>query len=387
MACHLVQRPDKKVGVVECWANKGCEFKPNDITFLSIFCSILNLYWNELRLTDILDHGRVQTEIDEFLKREERALFTVPEKLALTQPIDSLQFSPFDTPEVAFPLVFNTFEKFGLVSRFQLNNEKLFRLADDVRKCYNEEIPYHNWLKIVDMLQAVFWQVDKGKYISFLKPVNLLALILACMFAFAGHDGTSNDFQVKARTPAGILFQNDALTKVHCQKAIEVLTREKIFDGVLEGEDRSEFWEMVISLIENVDVEGPEKFIHELQQVLQTIGFDFRNNQRHIWLLLALLLKTAYVTSLCRPFATALKWQNAMMMEMFMFGDKEMKSHLNYSSPNNVRDHHHKEKVQIEYLQKYVIPLADVHVQISSGIRPVLEGARDNMKKWNARLT
>jgi hypothetical protein len=71
---------------------------------------------------------------------------------------------------------------------------------------------------------------------------------------------------------------------------------------------------------------------------------------------------------------------------MFLFGDKECERHLDYLTPNNVRDHHDKEKVQIEYLQKWVIPLLEAYEQVNAGCADLLKGARENLKKWKTRI-
>jgi hypothetical protein len=145
-------------------------------------------------------------------------------------------------------------------------------------------------------------------------------------------------------------------------------------------------WTRLIALIKSIDYEGQEKLLNDCWMVMKTSTLDL-NTERHRTLAMTVLLKCANMAPFARPFGLLLKWQNAMMNEMFWLGDQERKLTLDYSSRHNSRDHHNKEQCQIALIGNYAIPLFDVQAAMFPGLKGFLSAAQDNLSKWKARLS
>jgi hypothetical protein len=146
-------------------------------------------------------------------------------------------------------------------------------------------------------------------------------------------------------------------------------------------------WQSIIQLIQNTDdFLRQEKVLNECLKLVKAGVLDW-DNDRHRFLMLIMLLKCANLTPFARPFTITLKWQNAMMQEMFYLGNQEMAYGIDYSSRHNSRDHHNKEQSQIELLESWAIPVFDIQMMMVNHLKCFSEGAKDNLIKWKARLS
>jgi hypothetical protein len=238
------------------------------------------------------------------------------------------------------------------------------------------------------MFQSLIFQISKGQLTDTFTSNELLSLFCATLFSFARHDGTSNDFHIKAKTPIGILYHEDPLTYTHCQAAIRILSKPtcNLFHTLSQA-DVSQMWQSIIQLIQNTDdFLTQERILNECMKLVSAGILDW-DNERHRFLMLIMLLKCANLTPFARPFTITMKWQNAMMQEMFFFGDQEMAHGIEYSSRHNNRDHHNKEHCQIALLEGWAIPVFDIQMMMVNHLKCFSEGAKDNLIKWKARLS
>jgi hypothetical protein len=377
------------IGVLECVNKAAGDFETEDLNWVSLFASMLSIYVNQVNLMRVVEQGKVQLEIDRWISPPERDLIARPSKVHEFEAFDSLTFYSPERSNLAgtFQIIFHAFERFHLLETFRITNTRLFCVIFECHKLYRD-IPYHNWSKIIDMFQSLLFQISKGQLTDIFTPNELLSLFCATLFSFARHDGTSNDFHIRAKTPIGILYREDPLTHAHCQAAIRILSKPtcNLFQ-TLSQNDVCQMWQSIIQLIQNTDdFLTQEKVLNECLKLVKAGVLDW-DNDRHRFLMLIMLLKCANLTPFARPFTITLKWQNAMMQEMFYLGNQEMAYGIDYSSRHNSRDHHNKEQSQIELLESWAIPVFDIQMMMVNHLKCFSEGAKDNLIKWKARLS
>lgn len=113
------------------------------------------------------------------------------------------------------------------------------------RAAYNEQIPYHNFRHVVDVLQAVFVMLvqlgalppypgsiipseslNKTGVASLIRPADALCLMIAAIGHDVGHPGVNNAFLVKLKAPLAQLYNDKSvLESFHCAAFSQVLRR------------------------------------------------------------------------------------------------------------------------------------------------------------------
>jgi len=113
------------------------------------------------------------------------------------------------------------------------------------RAAYNEQIPYHNFRHVVDVLQAVFVMLvqlgalppysgsvipfeslNKTGVASLIRPADALCLMIAAIGHDVGHPGVNNAFLVKLKAPLAQIYNDKSvLESFHCAAFSQVLRR------------------------------------------------------------------------------------------------------------------------------------------------------------------
>ena len=55
----------------------------------------------------------------------------------------------------------------GFIDKYKINKRSLYYFLKDVQNSYNYHVPYHNATHATDILQAVYYALNKGKSIQF----------------------------------------------------------------------------------------------------------------------------------------------------------------------------------------------------------------------------
>ena len=63
----------------------------------------------------------------------------------------------------------------GLIERFNIDKYKLYNFLKDVEESYNAEVPYHNAKHATDILQAVYYSLNKSKCRFETKVIQVLS--------------------------------------------------------------------------------------------------------------------------------------------------------------------------------------------------------------------
>lgn len=364
-------------GVLEI-INKEDEISETDLKVLCIYSSVISLYIDHWRMQTKVTKGEILDVIDEWISPFERTEFKTPYKMAMNSEQSAIAngidfFGPTWKDIETYQLIFSIFQHFELLEEFEITSEKFLVFLDEVRRTYFNN-PYHSWKLVVDMLQFIYYCFVTTKMQYNLKPMEMLALCISCLFYFSHHDGTDDEYQRSIRSPIGVLFNSmSVLTADHCSHMINTMEKSScnIF-STLGTEDQKNMWELVLYLMTTKEIESKISSLN-------------MSNEEHRKLFLLLMLKCSSQAPFCRTFGINLKWQALMMEEMIQFGDKEMKHNLPFSNRNHSRDHHIKAQAQIEILENEALPIIEKTALLIPEMKFALTTANDNLMKWKER--
>ncbi|EAY21000.1 3'5'-cyclic nucleotide phosphodiesterase family protein [Trichomonas vaginalis G3] len=355
-----------------------------NLKLLECFSVFAAISIEKFQLIDIVKLGQGERELKQMISDEERTLTTkIPEKMSIEN--DSIWKRHFDAQLWAdqyITVLFNIFYRFDLPKEFNITNEKLFRFLTEIRDTY-KKVPYHNWRHAVDVTQFVVYELLESGCDKVLTKFEVFALLVSAVCHDANHDGFTNVYNVKAETPLGILFKNQSVMETHhCQVAIGVISKEEcnIFSALNAGDNRT-MWMTIISLILSTDMAKHFEILKNFNAIMDAGEFSMENKDHRI-LLMQLLLKTADISNVSRPFDIANRWCDILCEEFFRQGDLEMAQGMEYTSDLNDKAHLDKPKSQIGFYTFVCLPLYQALARAFPQLSVNVKSVQSNLAIW-----
>ncbi|OHS93287.1 3'5'-cyclic nucleotide phosphodiesterase family protein [Tritrichomonas foetus] len=390
-ATPIIDEKGVAIGVIELVNRIHGSFRERDLKLLKSIATFVAVTLENSKLKGIATLGNTEIEISKYILEPERSLTEIPTKLKLSDEeknkCSSLDFSALDFDGITMvKMIFYQFTKFNILAHFKISSETFFRFVYAIRKTYNS-VPYHNWVHACDVTEYVSYELKTAKADEVYTPMELFALLTSAVCHDANHDGFNNIYNLKAETPLGILFKDQSVMETHhCSIAIGVLTKEEcnIFAS-LEQSDVKWMWNTIIKLILATDMAHHFKLVKTATELVDGNEFDFKKDDCRI-LSMQLLLKTADISNVSRPFTLADRWCDVLNEEFFRQGDNEKKQGIDLTSPLNDRENSDKPKSQIGFYNFICIPLYQVIAKIFPDLAVNLNSLKSNLEVWKAMI-
>lgn len=390
-AVPLIEPTGKILGVLELVNKIHGGFREKDLRFLTAIATFVSVALEKSRLKEIVHHGNVEVEIPKLMTDAERKETTIPVKLQLTDDqinkCTSLDFFSIDWDGLNLvKLLFYLFNSFHLLETFNVSNETFFRFIYEMRKTY-KQVPYHNWIHACDVSQYASYELRLANADKIFTPLELFSLLTATVCHDANHDGFNNIYNLKAETPLGILFKEQSVMETHhCSVSIGIMTLEECnLMASLSATDCKLMWNWMIKLILATDMAHHFNLVKEASELLDKKEFSFENPDHRI-LAMQLLLKTADISNVSRPFTLADKWCDVLCEEFFRQGDNEKNQGIGLTSPLNDRENSNKPKSQIGFYNFICIPLYQAVARIFPDLEVNLNSVKSNLEVWKAMI-
>lgn len=131
----------------------------------------------------------------------------------------------------------------GLIERFNIDKYKLYNFLKDVEESYNPEVPYHNAKHATDILQAVYYSLNKmsssGTALKdLLSAEETLSLVLAVIGHDIGHIGRTNHFLTLTKHEFAMIDPESPNEAMHFRLFREKLTKWDIFGHLPEDQSQ-----------------------------------------------------------------------------------------------------------------------------------------------------
>ena len=131
--------------------------------------------------------------------------------------------------------------------------------------------PYHNFRHGVDVLQSFYYLLITSTVFDHLKHIEVMGLAVASLCHDLAHPGLNNFYQVNARTPLALLYNNKAvLENFHATATFCILMRPEF--NFLHSFGQAEFKtfrDIVISSIMSTDMAVHFDFLNDMKRRYQ----------------------------------------------------------------------------------------------------------------------
>ena len=332
-----------QIGALEA-VNKHGIFDEIDLFTLTCISNIISNSITSKSMMNVIEHGKSQLVISHFITKDEIGKCLVPASFKGKVNVNPVKFASYELQKNDLTaVVFEIFDKLGILKPIKCDS--LFAFITSIENSYTAA-PYHSWVKAVSITQLVFLVISSLKEVF--NYEEKLALIIASMLAFAGHDGTDDSYHTRLDTveavAAGTTPVHDHMTTT---KALHILGKNssKIFpeDRVLIIKKQ------IISLL--VSKSSINSYVDELAEINEQHQFDI-NCIRHREVFLKCLFNMALYDEFGRSDEICDKWEYIYSLERFSLGAKESDAQLTYSSRHNCKELYNKNKCINERIQE-----------------------------------
>ncbi|XP_076472240.1 high affinity cGMP-specific 3',5'-cyclic phosphodiesterase 9A-like [Babylonia areolata] len=218
-----------------------------------------------------------------------------------------------------------------------------------------KHVPFHNFehaFTVSQMMYGLMWLIDLP---SKLDPLDILTLMVSAICHDIDHPGYSNTYQVNARTPLALLYNDiSPLENHHCAVTFRLL--ETDHNNILHNLTPPQFRrvrEGIISCILGTDMTKHNEHVAAFKAIVPQ--FDF-SNREHTTKLMIILTKAADISNECRPMEVSQLWLDCLLQEFFTQGDTEKLEGLPVDR-NMDRDRVTKSSSQIIFIKVVLLPL------------------------------
>ena len=140
-------------------------------------------------------------------------------------------------------------------------------------------------------------------------------------------------------------------------------------------------WMTIISLILSTDMAKHFEILKNFNAIMDAGEFSMENKDHRI-LLMQLLLKTADISNVSRPFDIANRWCDILCEEFFRQGDLEMAQGMEYTSDLNDKAHLDKPKSQIGFYTFVCLPLYQALARAFPQLSVNVKSVQSNLAIW-----
>lgn len=192
-----------------------------------------------------------------------------------------------------------------------------------------------------------------------LNPLDILALLVACLAHDVCHPGVTNLFEKKTRTERAIMFNDRSiLENFHCYNLFKILSKEEFNLFVNMNNHQYEYLrELIVEMILATDISQHFLIVGQMKSndIFNHEKFSIERKEC-LLALLKVLIKCADVSNPTKRFPVYGEWVDRIMNEFYHQGDRERELHLDIS-PFMDRNNQNVPKCQTGFMEFIVMPL------------------------------
>ncbi|GIY50613.1 probable 3',5'-cyclic phosphodiesterase pde-5 [Caerostris darwini] len=287
---------------------------------------------------------------------------------AITTPLDSEQlqhysFSPenLSTDEKVIASIFMLMDLPQIQSFMQIDYDTLVRFTLTVRKNYRR-VPYHNWMHGFCVANSAYVVLRNSQIF---KPLEELALYVACLCHDIDHRGKTNQFLKNAASPLAAIYSTSVLEHHHFNMTVSILQMLNNIKHCILATDLALFF--------------PNKA--NLAAIVEEGKFDFDNTEHR------LLLQAVTMTA-CDLCGSTKSWDQQKEIVKVIFEEFYDQGDVEKSQgrqPLPVMDRSRMDEQpdsQVNFLEGICIPCYELLYTLIPETKPMLDGCRKNLSIW-----
>jgi hypothetical protein len=136
-------------------------------------------------------------------------------------------YSTYEYPEEVLILhMVAIYEIMGVMTLLDRNT--IIAFTDRIRRLYLE-VPYHNFRHAMDVVQAIFWVLQRVDARSWLPMDDIMALLTAALCHDVCHPGVNNAFLINTQHELALTYNDQCpLESMHCATAFQVMEDDEV---------------------------------------------------------------------------------------------------------------------------------------------------------------
>ncbi|XP_035213218.1 probable 3',5'-cyclic phosphodiesterase pde-5 isoform X2 [Stegodyphus dumicola] len=300
-------------------------------------------------------------------------------------PIDKADLKEFNfnhavlnSDEKVFTSIFMLTDLPKVGSFANIDLDSLVRFTLTVRKNYRR-VPYHNWMHGFMVANSVYVVIKKSEVF---RPLEELALYVACLCHDLDHRGKTNQFLVHSASPLAAIYSTSVLEHHHFNMTVSILQQDG--HNILRNLSSMEYKKVLNNikhciLATDLALFFPNKA--KLAELVEAKRFDWKSGEHR--LLLEALTMTA-----CDLCASTKSWElqkeivKVIFEEFYDQGDVE-KSQGRQPIPIMDRTKSDEQPAsQVGFLKGICIPCYELLYALIPETKPMLDGCRANLEIW-----
>ncbi|GAA5851196.1 hypothetical protein JCM8547_004162 [Rhodosporidiobolus lusitaniae] len=308
---------------------------------------------------------------------------------------------------------------------FDLDRFKSLLLS--LRSAYHPRNGYHNFNHAADVTQACYsflvrmglapplyllceddydpnlgegrrkWRrnraVEEGRMGELMRPMDVFALMVACIGHDVGHPGLTNAYMVNANAPVAQIYDNKSILENFHNVTLIHMLRKHQFDYLLGGDfgrrgtDATDFRKILEAAILATDMSRHFAIVTEINEMAKSLGQKVkgRDTEAERLLLCSGLIKCADISNPTRPHRISRVWASALLQEWAVQASIEADFGLPITvmtqDPNDVKA---QAKGQVGFIDLFCKPLFAAMAGVVDEFADFVEKLRDGRAAWEA---
>lgn len=255
--------------------------------------------------------------------------------------VNDWNFSPLELDDIdliycVFYMLDEIFQRYhSQLESLQMTNDALYNLIFDVCNSYHNSNPYHNFRHAVDVMQSTWYflnSIASESMSVLLRPIDVLALLMAAIGHDVGHPGVNNGFMITTATPLAVLYNDKSVLESYHSMAFFNLLRKHYCNAMIDIKSHPEykdFRKIIVQSILCTDMSCHQEYIESFKEQLQRVEShtmeltDDATRDKERMVLCSIIMKCADISNCARPFDNARNWAVTLAEEFFIQGDLE----------------------------------------------------------------
>eukprot|EP01126_Amoeba_proteus_P037202 TRINITY_DN3826_c0_g1_i2.p1 TRINITY_DN3826_c0_g1~~TRINITY_DN3826_c0_g1_i2.p1 ORF type:complete len:357 (+),score=57.49 TRINITY_DN3826_c0_g1_i2:276-1346(+) len=303
---------------------------------------------------------------------------------------DILPFKEEERYEYTLLLIMHMFNNLGVLNTFSISQNTLYRFLKTVFYRYRN-VPFHNFFHAFNVTHTMYYFIHTQNLGLCLSPLELLAMMIACLTHDCDHPGLNNSFQVKALTRVSLLHKKSTLENHHLLQCMHILSLPEC--DILCNLDKSEKEAIMLyirHLILATDLSLHGVIHRKLVERRKAIAKQVRKDKPDLdeedrILIMVSFMKCSDLSNEIRPTVIAQKWAKRVISEFFAQAQKERTLEL----PVTPFMDQHKiiiAKEQVNFISYLCMPLYENLLHMFPGLSTCVDQLNLNRSQWEKRL-
>ncbi|KAG2191913.1 hypothetical protein INT46_006795 [Mucor plumbeus] len=316
-----------------------------------------------------------------------------------------LQLNEIDLVYCVFYMLDETFQRFSQLKSLRMTNDALYDLIFDVCNSYHNLNPYHNFRHAVDVMQSTWYflnliksesnQVDSN-IAQLLRPIDILAILMASLGHDVGHPGVNNGFMasfiITTATPLAVLYNDKSVLESYHSMAFFNLLRRHYFKAMIDIKSHPEykdFRKIILQSILCTDMSCHQEYVESFKEQIKRAksnNINFTNDvsrEKERMILCSVIMKCADVSNCARPFENAKSWAITLAEEFFMQGDLERELEIP-SIAINERGKVTLADFQLSFMENIALGLYQTVSELLPPLDFCVKNISDNIEVWTS---